>query len=423
MSVDRSKAPPVNKITHLDLSHIESENLPNGADIYFINAVNAPLIQISIYFLGGRFFEIKKGVSRATSILLKEGTRSRSGKIIAEAIDFYGANLSTGASLDYNFIRAFSLSKYFDHILPILRDLLFEPIFPEDELQKYIVNACQQLDVSNSKSEVVAYKKLTEKLFGNDHPYGYNSTKSIYRDLTREDLVKYHQKHLLQSPPKVIVSGMISEDHKTKIISLVDSLAVNTSTYIYPSSEIHYPNKRINIPIKEKQQSAIKIGKKISNRKHPDFFDLYITNTILGGFFGSRLMKSIREDKGYTYSIYSSLDMHIHEGYINIGSEVNNQYADLTIKAIYDEMHRMRNERVPNSELDMVKRYLSGTLLNMTDGPFRMEGLVKVCMLNNMPIDFYNQLMHRVQNIQPDDILNISKKYFNPDDFLEVVVG
>ena len=150
---------------------------------------------------------------------------------------------------------------------------------------------------------------------------------------------------------------------------------------------------------------------------------MFILNTILGGFFGSRLMTSLREEKGYTYNIYSSIDMMIYDGYFNISTEVGNEYLEKTLEGIYHEMELLATKRVSKTELDMVRNYLSGNFLNMIDGPFKVAGMTKVIALNGLTFDFYRNLMQRIHTITPDDLLTIAKKYFVKEKMTEIIVG
>ncbi|MEE9439871.1 MAG: pitrilysin family protein [Saprospiraceae bacterium] len=423
MKVDRSRGPEIKKITKLNLPEIKKTTLTNGVKLIEINIGTQELVQVEVLYTGGRLNEQKKGFARATARLSKEGTVTYTSSEIAEKIDFYGANISSGASLDYSFVKLFVLSKFLYKVLPIFSEIIYSPIFPKEELQKYKTNSLQRLIVEQSKSEIMAYKTLTEKLYGQDHPYGYNSSKEIYDSINTEDLINYHKNAFTPDKCTIIISGSISEDIRQLVIDTFGQKLKGGKPLEYkkPIKTIH--NEKIFISTGTKLQSSIKIGRRLFDRSHPDFIDLFITNTILGGYFGSRLMTTLREQKGYTYNIYSSIDMMIYGGYFNISTEVGNEHIEDTIEGIYHEMEILKNELVSNEELEMVKNYLSGNFLNMIDGPFKVAGMAKVVALNNLSFDFYKRIMDRIQTITPIQIRLIAQKYFDKEKMIEVIAG
>lgn len=423
MSVDRKNGPEIKKITELRIPPIHKETLANGIELIEVNMGTQNLVQLEVLFRGGRINEKQKGVSRAVARLLKEGTQSYTGSQLAEEVDFYGANISSGASLDYSYVKIFTLNKYFHKMLPILEEVIYKPSFAQEELEKYAKNSIQKLKVEMAKSELVAYKVLTEKLYGTDHVYGYNSTDEIYRNLTREKLIDYYNTAYGTDNCVVIMSGHITEEIRQSVKRLFGSKEKKEVAldFALPSSLPEIRTERIKA--EDNLQSAVKIGCRLFKRDHEDFQNLFVLNTILGGYFGSRLMSSLREEKGYTYNIYSSIDMMIYDGYFNVSTEVGNEYLEDTLEGIYSEMERLKNEKIGNEELDMVKNYLSGNFLNMVDGPFKVAGIAKVGALNNLDFSFYQKLMSRIHSVTADDLQALAKKYFVRENMIEIIVG
>jgi len=424
MSIDRKNGPKIKKITELRIPPIHREILNNGVELIEVNMGTQNLIQLEVLFRGGRINESSKGVSRAVARLLKEGTKSYTGSELAEEVDFYGANISSGASLDYSYVKIFTLNKHFHKMLPILGEVVFYPSFSDEELQKYKKNSIQKLKVEMVKSELVAYKAITEQIYGSDHPYGYNSSEAIYDGLTKESLKEYFQNSYGTDNCVVILSGKITSDIKQSVKTLFGNRPKKKVKLEYkaPTSR---PSNHLSLRLKAEDnlQSAVKIGCPLFKRDHEDFADMFILNTILGGYFGSRLMSSLREKKGYTYNIYSSIDMMIYDGYFNISTEVGNEYLEATLSGIYEEMEILKKEPVGEVELDMVKNYLSGNFLNMIDGPFKVAGMAKVAALNGLGFDFYQNLMARIHIINAKDIQRLANKYFIKEKMIEIIVG
>jgi len=423
MLIDRKRGPKIKKITRLDIPPFHREILNNGIELIIINIGSQKLTQVEVLQKGSRFLEKKKGVARATAKLLKEGSLNFSGSQIAETIDFYGANISSAASLDYSYAKVFSLSRYLENVLPILEEIIFRPLFSEDELVKYQKTNLEKLKLDQSKSEILAYKSVTEKIFGENHVYGYNSTEETYNDLTIEDLIDYHKHNLSAENTKIIMSGHVTDETIDSIKTMFSGVKPSNQVIKYTSPTTQYQGKSFHQTANDDFQTSVKIGRRLFPRNHPDFNDLFITNTILGGYFSSRLMNTIREQKGYTYNVYSSMDMMMFDGYFNISTEVGNEYVEDTIKTIYEEIEKLQNDLVSERELDMVKNYLSGNFLNMIDGPFKLGGMAKVLALNNLTNTFYQNLMERIHTIDKSTVLKMAQKYFDKKDMVQVVVG
>jgi len=424
MSVDRTKGPQIKKVTSLSIPPVSRTILDNGIELIEVNMGTQSLVQLEVLFKGGRVTEIQKGASRAVARLLKEGTKSYTGAEIAEKVDFYGANLSSGASLDYSYVKIFALTKYFGKILPIMEEVIYAPAFPQMELDKYKTNCIQKLKVEMAKSELVAYKKVTEEIYGVDHVYGYNSTDDIYKSLSIESLREYYDTSYGTSNCVVILSGDVTDDVRSAVVEVFGSKAKKQVEIDYEEASNMPDTERIHrFKSEDNLQTAVKIGMKLFKRSHPDFADMFILNTILGGYFGSRLMSSLREEKGYTYNIYSSIDMMIYDGYFNISTEVGNQYLEATLDGIFEEVDRLRNEPISEVELDMVKNYLSGNFLNMIDGPFKVAGMSKVVALNGLDFEFYEDLMARIHSITAEDLQLLAKKYLKTQNMVTVLVG
>lgn len=421
--VDRKKGPAINKITKLHIPPVHREVLPNGTELIEVNMGTQNLVQMEVLYKGGRICEQKKGVSRATARLIKEGTANYTSSELAEAVDFYGANITSGASLDYSYAKIFTLNKYFDKILPILSEALDRPTFPDQELEKYKANSIQKLQVEKAKSELVAYKEITECLYGKDHAYGYNSSEEIYNNISKEDIVDYYQKSFGTENRIIIFSGKITEEIRKRVKENFGGKSISSRPFAYNEPIVESQKICKRIKAEDNLQSAIKIGCRLFKRDHPDFADMFILNTILGGYFGSRLMSSLREEKGYTYNVYSSVDMMIYDGYFNVSTEVGNEYLEKTLEGIYHEMEVLTSKKVGRSELDMVRNYLSGNFLNMIDGPFKVAGMSKVIALNDLDFGFYKNLMSRIHTITSEDLLHLAKKYFVKENMVEIIVG
>lgn len=421
---NRASGPPIHTLGELIVPEWTQTILLNGTQLIEVNMGSQRLVSMEIIHYASRKQEDKKGVGRAVARLLREGTKELSSKEIAEQVDYYGATLSAGANLDFSFIKLFSLTKHFSKLLPIVEQVRYSPAFPEEELARYKKNSIQRLAVDDSKVELRAYKILTESLFGEEHIYGYNSTEDIYNALSREDLVAHFEDYYGSTNCTIVLSGKIDDDIRNAVIDTFgkSEQQVNVKPYILPKNT-SFQTQRITGTAVDKSQTGIKIGTRLWNRNHEDFSGMFVLNTVLGGYFGSRLMSKIREEKGYTYSIYSGLDMLRDDGYFFVSTEVSDQYTEATMQCIYEEMEKLQNELISEQELTTIKNYLRGNFLNMIDGPFKVSRLAKLTDTNQLDKYFFRDLSKYVKDVSSEQIRAYAQKYLNKEHMLEVVIG
>lgn len=420
---DRSKPPLIREIGSLRLPVPALYTLDNGLPVYAISMGTQEALKLELVFFAGRPYEHQKMVSRATLGMLKEGTGRLSSAEIAEQLDFYGSSINFPFNLDTSNIVLYSLRKHLAQVLPVLAEIVSAPVFPEAELQNYIKRNRRRLQVDLQKTDIVAYRQITEHLYGADHPYGYNSFPEMYATLRREDLIRHFQRYFNSDNCFAVVSGYVDEE----IIELLNRHLGQVLPKGRPGrprleGQGEPPGKEwVDHP--DSVQAAIRIGRRLFSRDHPDFAGMYVLNTILGGYFGSRLMSNVREDKGYTYNIYSMLDTMAHDGVLFIGTEVGNAFVPDTLAQIYEEVDELRNAPVDPEELEMVRNYLLGTFLTMLDGPFNISELIVSLLSEGLPVSFFEQWIQQVRAVSPDDLQALAVKYLDPSEMWEVVVG
>lgn len=420
--LDRSIAPPIQKIKTVRLPELEHYALDNGLLVNVLNQGTQEVMKLDVVFHAGRPFERKPLTNRATIGLLKEGTKQHTSAQIAETMDFYGASLNTPFSLDTSNLLLYSLNKHFETLLPLFTEIIAEPVFPEKELQNFVQRSQQRLKVDLSKADVVAYRQITEYIFGSKHPYGYNSSAENYADLRQADLFHHFNKNFLCQDCTIFISGKLPKNTLALLNQYLGQLALNPKKATPKLPEITNQPSKTKLQL-EGVQSAIRVGKRMPNRKHPDYPGLFILNAILGGYFGSRLMANIREEKGYTYNIYSTLDPMMYDGYFYIGTEVGNEFVSATLKEIYHELKVLKEELIAPEELDMVKNYLMGTLLMGLDGAFNAMEVWKALLVEGLGRDYFNNLINIIQEITAEELQALAQKYFQLDSFWEVIVG
>lgn len=404
----------------------ESRILPNGIPLLSINAGTEDICKIDLDFHSGSRYQIKPLESRATMAMLSEGTKSLTSHQIAEKLDYYGSFYEHSSDRDFGKISIFSLSKYLDQSLDILEQIIKEPTFPEKELETFRIKGKQSLLVELEKVTTLSRQEFFKGLFGATHPYGMSATPNDFISLQDSDLFDFHQKHLNSSQCTIVLSGKIGKEE----ISLVGkhfggtewgngvSLNSELPQIVAPKQQKYFTKKE------DALQSAIRIGRYIVNRRHPDYCGLIILNTILGGYFGSRLMKNIREDKGYTYGISSSILSLKELCIFVIGTEVGAEYTLPALNEIYHEIDRLRNEPVCEEELDLVRNYLLGELLRSFDGPFAIaDSITSLYEYNDLDYSFFKKTIEVIKTITPNQIMNLANNYLRNNDLIECVAG
>lgn len=424
--MNRKIAPPIKDAVEFDLKlkPYDKYVLRNGVELYAVNAGAEEVIQVEWVFFAGNSFEKKHMVASATNFLLKSGTSQKSAFAINELVDYYGASLSRTCYNETASITLHSLTKHLPKLLPLIREVLTDAIFPEEEISLFQQNNRQRLEVNLKKNDFVANRLIDEYLYGFEHPYGSYSRFEDLAALTREDLVAFYDQYYRNGKCILFVEGKLPPNIMELLDTAIGDLPLQGGPVEYPTHPIHPAGEKkyriSNDP--NGVQGAIRIARDFPNRHHPDFFGAQVLNALFGGFFGSRLMNNIREDKGYTYGIYSYLQNHIQRSAWMISTEAGKEVSEATIEEVYKEMALLREELVDEEELLLVRNYLMGSTLGDLDGPFHIIGRWKNIVLNGLSEDYFYQSIRTIKTIQPEELQQLAKKYLQPEDFYELVV-
>lgn len=422
--IDRKISPLVNDISKIDFLSPETWTLRNGAKVWGIKAGTQDLVKIDFMFNAGSWFQASNLVAGLTNAYMNQGSKNYSAQQIAEAFDFRGAYLQLSADQQHGYVSILTLNKYFDEILKVTADVIKHPTFPAKEIKTQIAKKKQWFIVENSKVKMLAQKKFSQVLFGENHPYANTNTASDYDKLTREQLVQFHAENYRLSECKILIAGNYSDEMKEQLefyFGGEEGLAARETVASFPivpaKEQAHFVDKD------DALQSAIRIGKLVVNRDHPDFHGLNILSTILGGYFGSRLMTNIREDKGYTYGIGSAIFTFPHASYFAIVTEVGTEVCSDALTEIYFEIEKLQNDLVGDDELDVVKNYLLGEMLRSIDGVFAMSGSFHTLLEAGLDFSHYRDFVTAITKITPEEIMQLAQKYLNKEELFQVVAG
>jgi zinc protease len=425
-ALDRKTQPTVYDAVEFDykLPPINSEKLDNGLPLYWLDAGVQDVVQIDWVFPAGLWYEQKPAVAQATAGLLKNGTTKYTSEQIHEALEFYGAQLKVVAGNDYGFITLYSLTKHLPALLPMVLEIITEATFPEHEVELHKSNAIQRLLVNLRKCEFVANQRIDALLYGEFHPYGRFSKKEKIEALTRADLVEFYKKHYSLVNARIFMAGRVGAAEVKSLNEVFGKVPLRASEIADLVFSAPAPSERKHRVKNDPNgvQGAIRIGRLFPNRHHPDYTPMVVLNTLFGGYFGSRLMSNIREDKGYTYGIYSSMQPDKHGGSLTIHTEAGKDVVESAIKEVYYEMQELCEKVAPEDELLLVKNYLLGGLLGDLDGPFSILQRWRTLILNDFTEEYFNNNIRIYKTITAKELQALACKYYEPKDFYEIVV-
>lgn len=423
--VNRKKAPPKYIDTEIPLIAPRRVRLDNDLPVYFLEGGNQDIIKVELLFFAGSFYQLKPLTAFITARLLRSGTGTKSREEINELLDFYSAHIQTEAQKDIASVSMFVLNKHLEPALRLFCEMVKFSAFPEDEMRVFLKNQQQLHNINQQKVQHLARNYFQEMIYGESHPYGYRVKATDFDHIDREDVVGFHSDFYAPGNAFCVVSGRIpGEIEKLLAEELGNWRSGNCDTLKPPVySMLSSGSRKMHLEKPGALQSAIRIGKQLLNCTHPAYHRLKITNALLGGFFGSRLMQNIRQDKGYTYGINSSLVSLMRSGYFFITTQVGKEVCGAALDEIYGELKRLRSTPAAREELDILKNYLAGNHLRSFDGPFMQAERFKELLVFGLDTSHHEEYLRELKNITADDIMETAGLYLREEDMMEVVVG
>jgi predicted Zn-dependent peptidase len=409
---------------NLQLKPYTKFSLDNGVEVYSIDAGAQKVVIVECVFFAGNCYENKNIVAATTNFMLKNGTTTKKAFAINEHFDFFGAYLNRSCHNETATFTLHTLSKHLPSLLPEMAEMLTESIFPEEELAIYKQNQKQRLEVNLKKCDFVANRLIDEYIFGFHHPYGRYTSPADYDSIQREELVAFYKQFYTQGKCIMFVAGKLPSDIATQLNNVFGKLPFNQHNIVLPKVEAIAAEQKKHHIINDESgvQAAIRMARPFPNRHHPDFPKVQVLNNIFGGFFGSRLMSNIREDKGYTYGIHSYLQNLIQQTAWMISTEAGRDVCVATLEEVYKEMARLRDEKIADEEIDLVRNYMMGGLLGALDGPFQIISRWKSYILNDLDDAYFYNSINTIRTVTADELQALAKQYLQPEDFYELVV-
>ena len=424
-TLNRKKAPAIidTASLHLTLPPYRHFKLNNGVDVYAVHGGTQDVFQAEWVFYAGNSYETSNNVAPATNSLLKNGTKKHSAFELNEQFEYYGAYLTRSCYNETAVINLSGLNKHLESLLPVVRELITEAVFPEEELAIYTQNAKQRLLVNLKKCDYVANRLIDAQIYGEAHPYGKYSRAEDYDALTAEQLRQFYKTYYQEGKCVLFLAGLLPDNLELLLNNYFGDLPLHGAApeKVHPLAPAAQKKSRIqNDP--DGVQGAIRLARPFPNRHHPDFQKVQVLNNVFGGFFGSRLMSNIREDKGYTYGIYSYIQNHIGDTAWAISTEAGTGVCEATVQEVYKEMNILREELIEDDELQLVRNFMMGSLLGDLDGPFQVMSRWKNIILNNLDETYFNRSIEVIKTISAQELRDLAQKYLVDEDFYEMVV-
>ncbi len=419
--LDRTITPPFTKVDSISIPPAIHQRLGNGIPLHLITSGTPAVVKIELIFKAGSWNEQQAEAAWFTLKMLSEGTTNQEAKSIASMLDYYGAELEINPGKDYSFVALYCLDKFAGKLLQLLIDVWQNPIFPAEELEKMKFIRKQNLRVNMEKTSFLAGVHFRNALYGDNHPYGRMVNPENIDAIDTEHLKAFHQS-FLNRPHDVLVCGNPSKETLDLINNSIGNLQLRDNALI-DAVEPGLPKQNLLIEKPESLQSTIRMGQHSISKSHPDYPKLALANEILGGYFGSRLMKNIREEKGLTYGIFSALINMINGDYLMIGSDVKRENTQLVEDEIIREIKILQTERVSDDELQKVKNYMSGSFVMSFNNAFALADKFKEAHLHGLDYGYYNDYLHALNQTTAEEIVLMANQYFNIEKMQTVIAG
>ncbi len=424
--LNRAQAPSFKTIDTINIIKANHTKFSNGIDFYSLSAGSQEIVKIEFIFKAGMYHQAASLIASSTNNLLEVGSKSYSANQISDGIDFYGSFLELHVEQDFAIVSLFSLNKYLNESLKFIEELIKYPIFPDDEFKLYITNKKQNHFINSQKGDVLVRRKFSQLLYGEKHPYGLTVVDNDFDRINISEIKDFFSQYYTSNNCTIIASGNLPDSITETLNSFFgEKKWGQTNDLILPKSySIETTKQQKHFIYKEDAiQSAIRVGRVLFNKTHPDYFKFQVLNAILGGYFGSRLMANIREDKGYTYGIGSGVVNLVNIGSFYISTEVGNNVTSQTLKEIYKEIKILREKLVSVDELETVRNYILGQFLRSVDGPFALADKFKAIWEYNLDYTYFDLYFNAIKTVTPNDIIDLANKYLQEKDLLECVVG
>jgi len=420
--LDRTLSPSYYSPEFKNIPLPERAVLNSGVNIYSFNNDDQKVFKIELNFGVGSNILNNPAIASLCVPMLREGSSTKSATEISNILDYYGAFLDLKSGLENTIISLYGRSKFINELIPLLADIIKNPIFDETALSKHKLKMSQKLSIDQQKTSYWSPRLLRQNIFGSDHPNSRFISEEKIEKITRNDLVGFHKGYLLKRLQNIIIAGFF--DSNVVVAQLQEHFKVinNAGKHedkIPLSSE---NTKEVTKKLSNTNQASIALGLGAIGIKNPDYPEYAFLTKVLGGYFGSRLMKTLREEEGLTYGIHA-YNIHLMSGsYLQISADVELKSVDKSIELIHNEIDNLNRNLIPINELETVKNYMLGEYVNDSNTIFDFADLYKKLLVHGLPESYYQDFYSKISSVEAETLLANSNNYFKIDDFSQVKV-
>jgi zinc protease len=429
-TLDRTKVPPPGPTPMLHVPTWIKTQLPNGAMLIVSERHNLPLVSFSITFIGGsNQFEMagKRGVAAMTASMLSEGTTTRTGDQLSDALQLLGTNVGANVGGEEGSIGFVSTTKNFDATLAILADMMLNSTFPAEALERLRGRTLVNLTQAKDQPTIVGAQVFAKILYGNEHPYGQRTTEASVKAITRDDVVAFQKAYF--QPGRAIIT-VVGDTTPAKAKAAVEkglaawTKAGDKPSFDYPKLPELQPAKIYLVDKPGAAQSVFNIGLPGPPRNTPDYFALQVLNTILGGQFQSRLNANIREQKGYSYGVNSVFSYGKGPGAFRAGGSIFSGKTDAALVEFMKELKGIVGEKpITDEEIKTAKDALIQGLPQRFASVSAISNAITSLVVQGLPDDYYQTYARNVSAVTKEDLLRVAKQYIDLNHLAIVIVG
>lgn len=400
-------------------------SIDNDSELFHFFSDNHPLVSFKIIFHKGTSEEEFAGISKIMFELLSTGTDSKSASEFATELDYLGASLSFNESRDYAICKLDCLKDVFDNAFELMLDALFNPKFDDSEIEKTIRKFKSAKEQDEAESNYLSSTAMMASLF-RDHPYGipeYGYSDEI-DEITRKSIKNNWESYVYESKISIIATGYIKLETATKYANiLVNQMADDIEVEKIDDILIREQNKLVIVNFNSSSQSVISIGKPTINIKNENYPALNLINVIFGGYFLSRLNHLIREQKGLSYGVHSSISTAKYTGLLGVSTSVNLEKTNEVVSDILNEMSKISNEMLEEEELKRAKNYYLGSFLRSAESHKQISKMLTTIALNDLDDNYHNEFYNKIKSLRSDDLFSSQIDLFRPEGLSIAIAG
>ena len=429
--LDRTTPPSIQSTSFTFRKPVE-QVLGNGIPLYIIEASGLGAVRIDFVFSAGQWHQTRKLQALFACRMLREGCRGYSAAEFAERLDYYGAWLELSVAMDRSFVTLYTLKKHFAATMELVQRMLTEPSYSEEQFHTVCANNKAQLMVNLQRGDVLAMRALRSSVYGDTHPCGMNVNPDDYDTLQVSHVVDYYRRYYGSRACEIYLSGDVDGAMLAHLESLfgkaewgsgerAESGKWKDESCCHPDG--HFPLSSFHFPLEGAVQDSIRLGCLLMDVNSPDYLSMRVLTTVLGGYFGSRLMKNVREEKGYTYHIGADLITNTPQVMLLIHCEGQSGKADEIIAEVHREMRRLQTETVSDTELGMVRNYMTGEICRNYESSFSLADAYIFMHHLGLPLEHLEQTVEAIRTTDARRLQQLAQRYLRPEMLHTVVVG